>query len=274
MNSAGKKTLGWVWWVIFPPYAFYRLLRSRLKWYFKVPLILVSVLIAALAYDMATAPHRVEEAKAEKVIQDYLKSESGTINTRVLERLGEGASVTKKKNDTLVFYKVVADEQLYQIGLGTTTGNNLVIEHAEQLYPIRMGMKSDENRTRGEIAVWLKKHEAKLGKATRLVSESEDGMEQVVKTTKGTFTFNVGNQSVYLVKDSKRKTVFEKENEPVLPAKVMTYLKENEKKAGTFVRTLGFELDDEKQHFYFRTEKGDFLAEIYDNGSIELKKKR
>lgn len=265
---------GWIWWVIFPPYAFYCLMRSKLKWYFKTPLVILALLVSFLAYDMAANPTRVEEAMAKEVITKYLVDEQQVETVQSVSRMGEGLSVTKDKQESLVYYRVIAEAQLFQIGLYAKDDEELAVRHVEQLYPIRMGIQEDEGRTKAEVAVWLTKNQEKVGVAKSLISETDDGLEQVVKTDKGEYTLKVGNQSVYQVNDKEGKVLLERENEVTLPKEVKTYLEKNEKKVGKFVRTLGYELDFEKELYYFRTTTGEFVTEMYMDGTINLKKKR
>lgn len=274
MNTNQKRGFGWVWWVVFPPYALYRLIRSTAKWYIKLPVFLFFVLIALLAFDLSTAPHRVEDDKAKNEITSFLKENGMSSSLQNVTRLGEGYSVDKKDVQTLVYYRAISEGQLFQFGLESKDGKGLSVKHVEQLYPIRIGVENDEGRTKAEVAMWLLEKEESVGKAEKFISESEDGLEQVVKTSKTELTFKVGNQSVYEVKNQKGEILFEKENEIVLPDEVMSYLKDNKEKVGKLIRSLGYEVSGEKEMYYFRTSNGDFVAEFSPDGTIELKKKR
>lgn len=273
-SETPKRGMGWIWWVIFPPYALYRLIRSTAKWYIKVPVFALFLLITLLAFDLSASPHRVEDAKAEDEISSFLKKKGMGVSALHVERLGEGQSVIEKDVQPLVYYRAISEGQLFQFGLASKDGKDLAVEHVEQLYPIRMGIEADEGRTKAEVAIWLQDNEEKIGKIMEFISESEDGLEQVVKTSKMELNFKIGNQSIYEVKNEKGKILFEKENEIVLPDEVQDYLKENKDKIGTLERSLGYEIHGEKEMYYFRTTTGEFVAEFSPDGTVELKKKR
>lgn len=266
---------GWIWWVLFPPYAMYRFARyNPLKWYFKTPILLILSLVVLLSVDLAANPHRVEEAEAEKTIMTYLEKESPTESFRKIERVGRGYSIKGKEVQEVVYYRALTGMSLYEIGLTTTDGKRLSVDHAEQLYPIRIEAKDMKERTNPEVAVWLYENESLVGKPKELVENRKDELTQEVKTEKGTFEFKVGNQSVYEVNDIKKKSsILKRENEPVLPEEIADYLKKNESKVGELSKVLAYELDNSKEKYYFRTTKGDFLTESYDDGTIDIKKR-
>lgn len=279
-NEKPKLRLGLIWWIIFPPYALYRLLRSPVKWYIKAPVLLLVFIIGLLAYDMTVSPHRVEESLAKEEVVKYIRelkkndSVSPIASLDRFERKGFANSMIDSKSEMLVYYRAVIDQKVYYFGLNSDKDEHLKIQHIEQIYPIRMGIKGDTLRIQPEVALWLNKNEQKVGKPLKLVRESENKMIQTVKTKKDTYTFKVGNQSLYEVKDSSGKYLMKKENVLKLPSEVSNYLKSEQKKSGKFVRTLGYEVQDAGEWYYFRTDKGDFKAEVNYDGSILLKKKR
>lgn len=273
MNNETPKKPNWKWlWWLIPPVAILR--HQNMKWYVKTPVILICLLVLLISLDLAFAPHRVEEAEAEKVVTAYLNKKVPGETVRSVERKGEGASLTASENQRVVYYRALTDSGLYQLGLTTSDGEKLEIHHAEQLFPIRIDLLSSVDRTKAEVAIWLLQHEKEVGKAQSLVKSADEGLTQVVKTDIGVYEFKVGNQSVYEVnRIDEKESILKRQNEPVLPEEIAGYVKKNEKKVGKLTRVLAYEMDAEKEKYYFRTSTGDFLAEIFDDGQIEIKKR-
>ena len=256
------KTISRWWWVVFLPYAVYHFVRySPKKWYVKVPVVLVMTFVLLLSVDLALSPNRVEEG----VLGELQK----------VERLGDGFSLQGKEQQTLVYYRALTESGLYHFGLSSKDGKALNVEHVEQLFPIRIDIKDSGERTKAEVAVWLKQHQEEIGKPKELIESSDEELSQTVKTDKGTFEFKLGSQSIYEVnRIDKEESILKRANEPILPENLLDYLMKNEEKIGELTRALAYEMDGSKEKYYFRTSTGDFLAEIYHDGSINIKKRK
>jgi hypothetical protein len=271
-----SKTMSRWWWVVFLPYAVYHFVRySPKKWYVKVPVVLVVAFVLLVSVDLALSPNRVEEAEAKQAISSFVEEEGVLGELQKVERLGEGVSLQGKEQQTLVYYRTLTESGLYHFGLSSKDGKALNVQHVEQLFPIRIDIKDSGERTKAEVAVWLKQHQEEIGKAKELVESSDEELSQTVKTDKGIFEFKIGNQSVYEVnRIDKKESILKRANEPVLPAIMLDYLAKNEEKIGKLTRSLAYEMDDSKEKYYFRTSTGDFLAEINHDGSINIKKRK
>ncbi|WP_442638091.1 hypothetical protein [Rossellomorea marisflavi] len=274
-SAKEKSGWGWIWWVLFPPYAMYRFIRyNSMKWYFKTPIVFILTLVIILSVDLALYPNRVEEAQAEKAITTYLADANPSESFRKVERVGRGYSVKGKDVQEVVYYRAISGISLFELGLNTNDGQELTVSHGEQLYPIRIEEKDMDKRTEAEVAVWLYKHKDEVGKPKELISNDQESLTQVVKTEKGVYEFKVGNQSVYEVnRIDKKKNVLKRDNAPILPSEVTDYLKKNKEKVGTLKKVLAYELDAVGEKYYFRTSNGDYLTVSEDNGHIELKKR-
>ena len=278
VTETKKMNSGWmgIWWVLFPPYAIYRFIRySPKKWYIKIPVTFIIVFVMIISLDLAISPHRVEQAEAKQAITFFTSERGAMGETRKVERIGEGVSIKGKKLETVVYYRALTENGLYNFGLFSKNGKELNVKYVEQLYPIRIDVKDSEERAKAEVAIWLKENQEKIGKATELLETSEDGLAQTVKTNKGVYEFKIGGQSVYEVnRIDKKENLLKQKNEPTLPAVMQKYLKKDEEKIGKLTKTLGYEMNSLKETYYFRTTKGDFRAEIYHDGSVEIGKKR
>lgn len=275
-KEKATKTISRWWWVVFLPYAVYHFVRySPKKWYVKVPVVLVMTFVLLVSVDLALSPNRVEEAEAKQAISSFVKEEGVLGELQKVERLGEGFSLKGKEQQTLVYYRTLTESGLYHFGLSSTDGKALHVQHVEQLFPIRIDIKDSGERTKAEVAVWLKQHQEEIGKPKELIESSDEKLSQTVKTDKGTFEFKLGNQSVYEVnRIDKEKSILKRANEPILPENLMDYLMKNEEKIGKLTRALAYEMDGSKEKYYFRTSTGDFLAEIHHDGSMDIKKRK
>lgn len=271
-NQAERNAWGWIWWVVFPPYAIYRFIRfNPLKWYVKVPVVLVLLFTIVLAIDLAVHPHRVEEAEAKEAIAIFMKQEVNTETIQKTDRLGEGVAVSEKGSQRFVYYQALTDSGLYQFAIATKDGKKLSVDHAEQLYPIRVDIKGSDAYTKAEIAIWLSENEERVGKPKKLLKTEENGLVQTIQTDKGTYEFKVGNQNVYEVnRIDKMENLVKLENQPRLPERALKYIEKNEEKVGELDRVLAYEMDASKEMYYFRTTKGEFLWLEYVDGRIDL----
>ena len=271
-----KESSGWNWlWWIIPPYAIYRIIRhGSMKWYIKVPVVLVLLFVLLLSIDLAFSPNRVEIAEAKQSVNVFLQEEVPGEKVRAVERMEQGISLKGDEKQQVVYYRALTDSGLYQLGLSSEDGKGLTVQHAEQLFPIRIDLLDSNDRTKAEVAIWLKQNEERVGKAKELVSSKESGMVQTVKTDKGTFEIKVGGQSVYEVSNiDKKEPLLKRENAPVLPDEVIDYLDKNEEKIGKLTKSLAYEMNSTVERYYFQTTTGSFLADLHDDGSIEFKKR-
>lgn len=268
-----KKKSSWIWWIVFPPYAMYRFVRySAVKWYFKVPLVLILAFTLILAIDLSLAPDRVEEAKAETAITKYLQNESSEESVRKVERMGEGINLLKEKEQRLVYYRAVTSNGLFHFGLTSDKEKALTVQQVEQLFPIRMSLTKTEALLTSEIALWLAENEEKVGKVKERIDSNDSERTQTIKTDKGTYILHYGNQSVYKVnRIDKNEVVLDEENKPNLPEEIIQHVEENSDKYGTSIQALAYEMDVEKEKYFFKTTKGDFIAEVYDDGTVKSK---
>lgn len=277
-EKAKKMKTGWmgIWWVLFPPYAIYRFIRySPKRWYVKIPVVIVITFVMILSLDLAFSPHRVEQAEAKVSIASFTAEKGSLGVTQKVERLGQGVSVQGKKLETVVYYRALTESGLFNIGLTSTDGKELVVQYVEQLFPIRIDIQDSGERAKAEVAIWLQENQEKIGKVEELLKTDEENLTQTVKTNKGIYEFKVGNQSVYEVnRIDKTESLLKENNEPVLPTVLQKYLKKNEKEIGTLTKTLAYEMDNTKEKYYFRTTTGDFLAEVYHDGSVDIGKRR
>lgn len=269
--SEKKKKLSWIWWVIFPPYAFYLLIRSSLKWYIKVPIVLISILTIVLAIDMTLHPHRVEESKAEqKAITYLLKEEKETV--RNMERLGEGVIVGKTEKQPVVYYRFVTDNKLYHIGFVSKNGDDLEIFQVEERYPNVTLIKGDADTTDSVSSLYIAKEGERLGTPESLVEKETDGTT-IVKTSKGTYTLKSGMNQLFMLKKG-TETILQKEvDEPLETKDVHKFLKEREEKIGRLKQFDKYEVSPGRESYFFTTSKGEYLLELNDDGSKKLKQK-
>lgn len=265
----------WIWWVVFPPYALYLFFRySPLRWYIKVPVILIITLAIVVSVDLAVSPNRVEIAQAKKAITSYVGTELDEETVVAIKRIGQGTSVTKEDVQLAVYYRVVTENSLYHMGLVAKDDNQLMVHHVEQLFPIRQDIQNFKNRTKAEVAIWLKDNEEQVGKGVSLISEDTSKNVQRVTTEKGTHEFWYTTQTLYQVKHIEdEKVLHESGQEPVLPQEVIDYLLENEERVGSLTRVLAYELDSGVERYYFLTSNGSFTSEIHPDGHIDINKR-
>lgn len=265
----------WIWWVIFPPYAMYRFMRySSMKWYIKVPVLLVLTLAIVMAVDLAVAPHRVENAMAEKAIDSYLKEKLQSESVVATERLGEGASVTSETTQLAVYYRVITEKSLYYIGLVSEDGSELLVHHVEQLFPIRQDIEGFEDRSKVDVAIWLKENEAEVGIPLKLTKDESLENRQTVLTDKGEYEFLYTNPHLYQVNDMKsKKVLMEVKQEPQLPNAISEYVNKNEDMLGSLTRVLAYELVGGVERYYLLTSEGNFMTESHPDGRIDINKR-
>lgn len=274
-NTSYHQKGGWIWWILFPPYAIYRFMRySRLKWFVKVPVFLIITLAIVMAVDLAVSPHRVEIAVAEKAIDSYLKGEIEGESMLLSERLGEGVSVTPETKQLTVYYRVVTENSVYHMGLVSDDGNRLLVQQVEQLFPIRQNVKGFENRSKADIAIWLKEHEESVGVPQKMKKDDSPNNTQTILTSMGEYEFLYTNSHLYQVKDNKTNKVLMKvEETPPLPKEITEYLEKNKERVGSLTRVLAYELVEGVERYYLVTSEGTFMTESHSDGKIVINKR-
>lgn len=262
----------WLWWIVFPPYAVYQLLRSSLKWYLKVPIILFILLLSLLAWDMTKNPYRVEIEEARVKAQEYFEKELDE-NVEKVTRLGEGLVLTGKEKQTVLFYKVLTNQHMYHVGFISKDGKGLDIYRIEERSPEVRLIEGDEKSTNSIVSLFLQKNKS-LGEIQGVLQT--DALNHAeVQTSEGVYSFEVLNP--YQLNYHKLTTDDEKpkpRRESMLVSEVDDFLKEREGKIGKIETIDAYTLSIGAESYYFTTNKGEYLLDIHKDGSIYLKEKR
>lgn len=274
-NKAYNQKGAWIWWVIFPPYAMYRFMRySTMKWFIKVPVLLVLTLAIVMAVDLAVSPHRVEIAIAEKAIDSYVKEELEGETMVLTERMGEGTSVKSEAIQLTVYYRVVTENSLYHMGLVSDDGSKLVVQHVEQLFPIRQDIKGFESRSKADVAIWLKENEAEVGVPLKLTKDEASKNMQTILTANGEYNFHYTNTHLYEVQATgEDKALYKTEETPPLPKEIKKYLKKNKDRIGVLTRVLAYELNGGVERYHVLTSEGNFRFDMHPDGSVAIDKR-
>ena len=262
----------WLWWVVFPPYAIYQLLRSSLKWYLKVPIVLFILLLSLLAWDMTKNPYRVEIEEARVEAQSHFEEKLDE-NVEKVTRLGEGLVLTGKNKQTVLFYKVLTNEHMYHVGFISNDGKGLDIYRIEERSPEVRLIEGDEKSTNSVVSLFLKENK-NLGEIHGLLQT--DGLTHAqVQTSEGVYSFEVMNP--YQLNYEKLTTDSEEpqpKRENMLVSEVDAFLKEREGKIGKIETIDAYTLSSGDESYYFTTSKGEYLLDMNKDGSIYLKEKR
>lgn len=257
---------GYFLWIMFPPYGIYKLFRSKVRWYIKVPIILILALFITLAVDQSLKPHRVEDMEAKKLIASYLTDvdpEEDMGELRKVDRIG--AFLWNEK--TKIVYRTLTKNGLYNFVLESSGNDNYDIDSIYEAYPITRWIKEskEEYPALPMAMVYFQDNIETFGVIQEDVSDEET---YSIKSEKGVFKYNIANNGVTSVQTETGEFILD--DQILLPIKVRNYFEKNEEELGKEPEVVGYEFNDSGESFFIQTEKSYYRVDVMDNGDIDL----
>lgn len=270
-NNSKEMFSKWLVMLIFPPYAiFHFFFKSKVKWFIKIPIFLLLMIVSLVAIDQTTNPYRVEDSLTKESILKYMNHhpelKMGTL--RALDR----QDVFLWNDKTHIVYRTLTTNGLYDFVVTPNDKNDFRVTGVFQTHPV-VTWVSDEYK---EIfpaypmaMLYFYQNKDVLG---YLLEGYHDESSGKITTTKGTFRYVFQKNKVISVEDEEGNILLKQENKYDIPKEAVKYLKKNEQKFGKLVDAYGYQMDSEKEMYFIRTTDGMFRIDDYRNGNMELMK--
>lgn len=264
-----------MWWVIFPPYALYRLIRNpNIHWILKSVISLLFVLVTMTIVDSVLNPQRVENNVATKTITQYMSKHETYEKINNIERVGYGYFLNEK-NETqkMAVYRVMTDSDIGFATLYSPKGNTLVVDSFEKQFPY--DGQYDSKTISPMVAVWLADHLNNQEKLKKMINtvDTEKGIKQTVQTNQHTYTFLYKNSILLEVIDEKEHqynmSTFAGHQ---MASRLYEHIQKNKDTYGKMKAIQDIDYVQGVRTTYFSTSNGDYKSIEEKDGSIQILK--
>lgn len=259
----------WMLMLIFPPFGFYYFIfKSKVKWFVKIPVSLILVVVVILAVDQTANPYRVEDAQVKEAITTYIdkKTDMRLGSLRATDR--QGTFVWDDK--TQLVYRTLTTHGLYDFVMTPDESNAFKVNAIYQTHPVTAWKSEEFEEKLPTIPMAMLYFYEQRDVLGDLKTATED--EGVIKTTKGTFHYVFDKNKVIYVKKEDGETILEQKNEYNIPEEAVKYFEKNQDELGKLIETYGYDMDTKKEMYFVKTNKGDYRIDDYRDGNIDLMK--
>lgn len=261
----------WLLMLLFIPYGLYYLVfQSKLKWFVKIPVTFVLLLLSILSLDQALHPYRVEEKLVKETMTHYLAQHSNERMGNLREMDREGAFVWKK--DTHIVYRTLTTNGLYDVIVVESGKGEYSVNGVFQVYPTSLWMNEkskDIYPTAPMAMLYFYKHQKELG-ALKNVFEKNGTYD--LETTKGIYRYSFKKDKVVSVEKKTGEIILQQKNEYTMPEDAVNYFEKHQKDLGKVLEVYGYDMDTEKEMYYVKTTQDIYRVDDYGNGNIKLLK--
>lgn len=257
--------------IAFLPYGlYYFIFKSKVKWFVKIPLSIIIMVILIVAIDQKVNPYRVEDKLVNDTIQSFMTKQNKEKVGVVKSIKREGEFIWKKK--TYIVYRTSTTKNLYDFVVTVDKKDSYKVSGIYQTYPVS---KWDEELSDNMLPappmamLYFYEQKEKIGNVKTVTMI--DG-NNIVDTTKGKYKFVFEKNKVVLIEKENGQIVLQQKNEYSLPKEAIKYFKKHKNGIGELLEVYSFELDDKKEMFFVKTTKGIYRVDDYRNGHIKLLK--